>query len=237
MSGDAVGTASSESGEGAELIESYLAAVATGLIGPRRWRSEVIAELRDGLAEATRAYATATGAPGAAASAAVAEFGPPRDVAAGFREVAAAGLARRVAVGLLASGPVAASAWVAAMGASGIAPWDGGLAGPWRLLPGLGAALAVAVPAAMLVLAVTGRTGHRWGSTRPRLAPAAAVIATGACAVGDVVMLTAVGVWLGGTAAPTAWPVLAAAAGFSGIRCLLAGCAARRCLLAQARLA
>lgn len=223
---------------GAEVIEEYLATVAAGLVGPRRWRSEVIAELRDGLAEAAEAHRGCTGLPGEAA--AVAEFGPARDVLDGFVVVAAGGLARRVAVVLLMSGPVAAAVWVAAMAASGIPPWIGGLAGPWRLLPGVGVVLAVAVPAALLAVAATGRAGYRWGAARPRLAPAAAGIATGVCAAADAVMLAAVGVWLAGGAPPmntaaAAWPVLVAVA-VSGARCLLAGWASRRCLLARARL-
>jgi hypothetical protein len=219
---------------GPEAIEDYLAAVAAGLVGPRRWRSEVIAELRDGLAEAAEAHRRSTGAPGEAA--AVAEFGSPRDVLAGFVAIGAGSRARRAAVGLLISGPLAAAVWVAAMATSGIAPWSGGLAGPWRLLPGVGGAVAVAVPAALLAVAMTGRAGSRWATARPRWAPAAAALATSACAVGDVLMLAAVGAWLISTAAPAGWPALATAAGFSGIRCLLAGRASRHCLAARARL-
>jgi hypothetical protein len=48
---------------GAGLIEEYLAAVAVGLVGPRRWRSEVIAELRDELAEAAEGHRRSTGSP------------------------------------------------------------------------------------------------------------------------------------------------------------------------------
>ena len=217
---------------GAGVVEDYLAAVAVGLIGPRRWRADVIAELRDGLAEACEAHRRSTGSAGEAA--AVAEFGSPRDVIAGFVAVGAAGLARRVAMGLLASGPVAATAWVAAMSASGTAPWGGGLAGPWRLLPWVGVVLAIAVPAAVLVLVLTGRAGHRWGAARPGLAPAAAGLATSACAVGDVVMLAAAGAWLLSTVVPAAWPLLAAV-GFSGVRCLLAGWASRRCRTCRSR--
>jgi hypothetical protein len=195
----------------------------------------VIAELRDGLTEATEMHHRALGSPGEAA--AVAEFGSPHAVTAGFNAVGAGRLARRAALGLLASGPAAATLWVAAMAASGIAPWHSGLAGPWRSLPGMAAVLAVAVPAALLVLAVTSRSGYRWGAARPRLAPAAAGLATGACAVGDVVVLAAVGTWLISTATPAVGPALVAAVVVSGVRCLLAGWASRRCLAARARLA
>ena len=125
------------------------------------------------------------------------------------------------------SGPVAAAVWVAAMATSGIAPWDVGLAGPWRLLPGVGVVLAMAVPTALLALALTGRAGHRWADARPRLAPTAAGLATSVCTVGDVVMLAAVGTWLLSTVTPATGPLLAAV-GFSGVRCLLAGWASRR---------
>ena len=213
-------------------IEEYLAVVQKGLIGPARWRSEVIVELRDGLVDAADAHRRAMGS--SDERAVVAQFGSPQEVLAGFLANGAARLARRVAMGVLASGPLAATAWAAAMATSGVAPWQSGLAGPWRVLPGVGVVLAVALPAALLVLAVAGRAGHRWGAARPQLAPTAAGLAAGACAVGDVVMLGAVGVWQLATAGPTVWSVLVVAAGFSGFRCLLAGCAARRCLAARA---
>jgi MFS family permease len=145
-------------------VEDYLATVAAGLIGPRRWRSEVIAELRDGLVEATQAHRVSAGSLNAAAAAAVTEFGPPEPVLAGLIPIGAGGLARQVVVGLLASGPVAASVWVAAMAGSGNPPWQGGLAGSWRLLPWVGVVLGIVVVAAVLVLLVTGRPGYRWGT-------------------------------------------------------------------------
>lgn len=216
-------------------VERYLAVVEQGLVGPRRWRTEVITELRDGLTEAAHAHTASPGAPGEAA--AVADFGSPQAVLGGFSAVRAADLAHRVAVGLLASGPVAATVWVSAMATSGIAPWRNGLVGPWRSLPGIGVLVAVAVPAALVVLALTGRAWYRRGTSRPRLAPTAAGVATGATAAADLVMLATVGAWLMGAAAPPAWPALLAAAGVSGARCLLAGWAARRCLRTRARLA
>lgn len=236
MAGDEVSPAAPEPAfRDGGPVERYLAVVQDGLVGPWRWRREVIAELRDGLAEAARSHAASAAAPGEAA--AVAEFGSPRAVLDGFIAVRAASLANRVARGLLASGPVAAAVWVAAMATSGTAPWRSGAVGPWRLLPGVGVLVVVAVVASLLVMAVTGRAGYRWGVTRPRLAPAAAGVATTACAAADIVMLVAVGVWLVGAGAPAGWPMLVVAAAVSGGRCLLAGCAARRCLLTRARLA
>lgn len=234
MAGDDLSPGTANAGlDDAGPVAEYLAVVEAGLIGPRRWRTDVIAELRDGLAEAAQAHRAATGSPGEVA--AVAEFGPPRVLLAGFVANAAATLARRVAVGLLVSGPVAAAGWVAAMATSGIAPWQHGLTGPWLLLPAVGVVVAVAVPAALLAVALTGRAGYRWGAAHPRWAPAAAGLATGACAVGDAVMLGAVGMWLISTPTPVG-PVLAAAAVLSGCRFLLAGWASRRCLVTRARL-
>lgn len=218
-------------------IEDYLSAVAAGVVGPPRWRSDVLAELRDGLSEAADAYRSTGASPGEAAARATAQFGAPSLVAAGFAAVGAANLARRVARLVLASGPVAALCWVAAMAASGIAPWNAGLVWPWRVLPVVGVVVALAVNAALLALAMTGRVAHRWGAARPRLAPAAAVVATGACAVADVVMLAATGVWLIASAVPVAWPVVVVAGGFSATRGLVAGWAARRCRAARARVA
>jgi hypothetical protein len=107
----------------AQPIESYLAQVTAALPGPAR--ADIVAELRDGLLDATDAHVSAGLAPPAAAQAAVAEFGHPAQVAAAFRPGLAASQARHVAATLLATG----LAWAAAARASHIGVHD---APPWQ---------------------------------------------------------------------------------------------------------
>jgi hypothetical protein len=92
------------------VLGGYLAAVARRLPGRRATRRDVLDELRDGLLEATTAYERDGLTPAAAATAAVAEFGPPREVAAAHAGELLLAQARHGAwwvLGLL----VAAGAW------------------------------------------------------------------------------------------------------------------------------
>jgi hypothetical protein len=64
-------------------IDGYLSEVAAVLPGPARARDDIIAELRSGLLDAADAYRAAGHSPDEAAAAATAEFGDPRQIAAG----------------------------------------------------------------------------------------------------------------------------------------------------------
>jgi hypothetical protein len=96
-----------------QLADAYLAGVATRLPGPSRARGGIIAELRAGLLDATGAHHHAGLPVGSAAAPAVSEFGDPRQVAAAFRPGLAISQARRVALTLLATGPLIGLLWVA----------------------------------------------------------------------------------------------------------------------------
>lgn len=91
---------------GPSLIEGYLAALAADLPAP------VIAELADGLGETHRSYLAQGLDPGAAARAAVAEFGEPQMIVAAFTE---ASRGRRAARRLLAAGPAVGLCWAIAL--------------------------------------------------------------------------------------------------------------------------
>lgn len=95
-------TAESEPG----LIRGYLAGLAA------RLPASVVEELADGLTETYRFYLSRGLAPEAAAAAAVAEFGPAEEIAAGFAQV---NPARHAARRLLGIGPVVGACWVAAL--------------------------------------------------------------------------------------------------------------------------
>jgi HAAS domain-containing protein len=223
-------------------IEGYLAAVTTGLPGPPRARAGVVAELRSGLLDAVDAHRSAGLPPAEAALAAVREFGDPDRVAAAFRAELAAGQARRVAVTLLATGPLVGLLWIATALASHLIVL---LGRPWQLTglsPGLRAGmplLAVAVGvtawAALLGIAATGRL-TRWLPARPRRAPTAAAVA-GFGAVGadglGLLLLVAQLATAPGKLSPLPAAVAAAA---SLARLLFARRAARDCLTTRASL-
>lgn len=191
-----------------------------------------MAELEDGLWEASAAHHARGLPPEEAARAAVAEFGDPRAVGSGFGPELAAATGRRVGLALLTTGPLVGASWLLLAAAT----WRWAGQEPPTAL-GLVAALVglvlvVAVPAAVLSIAVSGRLS-RWLPTGPQVGATAAAVAASACVAGDLVLL-------GGLLASTvlaggvAWPTAVLAAGASSTRLGLAGWAACRCLAARA---
>jgi hypothetical protein len=197
-------------------------------------RAAILAELEDGRWAATTAKHAPRRSSEEAARAAVTEFGQPGTVAAGFGPELAAATGRRVGLGLLATGPLVGTSWLLVAAATWI--WAGreppAALGLVAALVGL--VLVVAVPAAVVAVAVSGRLS-RWLPAGPQVAATAAATAASACVAGDLVLLTgmlAATVLAGGMA----WPAGLLAAGASGVRLSLAGRAARRCLAARATL-
>ncbi len=88
------------------LIRGYLDTLAA------RLPASIAEELADGLTETYRFHLSRGLAPPAAAEAAVAEFGPAEEIAAGFIPV---NPARRAARRLLGIGPAVGACWVAAL--------------------------------------------------------------------------------------------------------------------------
>lgn len=234
-------SAGGQAGPGTLAVDAYLAEFTARLPGPARARGGIVAELRSGLLDAMDAHQSA-GLPAAqAALAAIREFGDPAQVAAGFRAEIAAGVARRVAVSLLVTGPLVGLLWIATAMASHLSLGPGQ---SWHwpdVLPGMGAGLVAAAAgvtawSAVLGIAATGRL-TRWLPTRPRRAPTAAAVAGygAVCADGLGLVLLAAGL----ATIPGKLSLLpaAAAAVASLIRLLLARRAARRCLSLRAGLA
>jgi hypothetical protein len=193
-----------------------------------------VAELEDGLWTATIAHHARGLPPEEAARAAVAVFGDPRIVGAGFGSELAAAIGRRAGLALLATGPLVGSCWLLLAAATW--KWTGQEppAALWLVAALVGLVLTVAVPAAVLSVAVSGRLS-RWLPTGAQVGATAAAVAAGACVVGDLVLLgglLASAVLAGGVA----WPAALLAAGASSARLSLAGRAARRCLAARAML-
>jgi hypothetical protein len=217
-------------------IGSYLAEIAAGLEGPDGVCRDILAELGAGVADATDAYRCAGLNPVQAARAAIAEFGSPDRVAAGFRGELAAAQARRTAVTLMVIGPLTGALWFAAAVASHIGrlglPWE------WASLPAgaqlathlAAIALAAAVGSTLFTLAVTGRL-TRWLPARPA---AAAAIAAGSLAAVDIALLAALIILAASMPGRLAAVPVAAAAAASLVRLSLAARAARNCLTVRA---
>jgi hypothetical protein len=223
---------------GRDAVDDYLAAVADRLTGPAAARVAITDELRDGLLETLERHLARGRSRQEATAAAVAEFGDPATVAAAFAPELAAAQARRVALGLLATGPLVGLAWIAAVAANALPPWRQQLTGPWLALPLVGLAMLVACPALGLTVAATGRLARRLGRLGRRASlPATAVVVAGLAAV--VVDLTMLAMMAGQaltTAGPDVWAPIVTAAGASLTRVTLAGRATRRCLATRASL-
>jgi len=167
------------------LIRDYLAALAAELPAP------VVAELADGLEQTHRHYLGQGLDPGAAARAAVAEFGEPQVVVAAFTSASSA---RRAARELLVIGPVVGACWGAALVINRAWAWPV----PTGVRVLLGAALITVI--GLLAAAAFGR--------RYRSATRAAAAGCAGIAVLDATVAIAVTL-----AVPAViWPVIVAAA-------------------------
>jgi hypothetical protein len=185
------------------LIADYLGVLSGQLPGP------VTEELADGLDE-TYQHCLGLGLdPGAAAEAAVAEFGDPRLIVAEF---ARASPARHAARRLLEIGPVAGGCWTVAL--------ITGRAWTWHLPLVAGIAAGLALGTVIVLLAVAAR------STRYRATAGAGAAGCTGVAVLDIAMITGVL-----TADPAvSWAVIVAVAvsagrlAFSACYCVQACC-------------
>jgi hypothetical protein len=218
---------------GRDAVADYLAAVAARLTGPATARVAICDELRDGLLETLERHLARGRSHQQATAAAIAEFGDPATVAAAFGPELAAVQARRVALGLLATGPLVGLAWIAAVAANAMPPWRLQLSGPWLALPLVGLAVAVAGPALGLTVAATGRLGG--AGRRATLPPTTAATAALAAVVADLTLLASItGQLLAGPGPSVVWAPVVLAAGASLTRATLAGRALRRCLASRA---
>jgi hypothetical protein len=227
---------------GGTAVEGYLAEVAARLPGPARAHSGIVAELRSGLLDAADAHRSAGLPPAEAARVAIHEFGAPAQIAAGFGAEIAASQARRVAIALLATGPLVGLLWIATAAASHLAlpvapPWH--WTGRSSGLPvGIGlVAVAAGVTAwsALVGIATTGRL-TRWLPSRPRRAPTAAAVAGFGAVSADGVGLALLAAQLATAPGELSPALAAAAAAASLVRLMLARRAACHCLATRASL-
>jgi hypothetical protein len=117
------------------VISAYVRQVAKDLPGPRGLRRDVLAELADGLHDAAHAYRRAGLSAHDAERRAVADAGPPADVAAAYRPELLAAQAGRTATLFALSMPALTLAWMLS----------------WRLWPPAGAAMSPSEPSSRLV--------------------------------------------------------------------------------------
>ena len=223
-------------------VDAYLRAVAAGLPGPPRARSDILAELRSGLLDAIDARRCAGLPAQDATEGAITEFGDPRQVASAFRPHLAMSRARRTALTLLATGPPVGLLWIAAATASHITVR---LAPPWQwpgapllspaAIPAAGAAILIVVASVLATIAATGKL-TRWLPASPRTSTATAATAGFAAAAADLAILALLATQLAsapGTLAPL--PVATATVA-SLTRLTLARRAASKCLAIRATL-
>ena len=94
-----------------DAVATYLSDVAAQLYGPRRRRAQVIAELRDGLDQATEDN-LATGLSPDQAAAAITQFGDPEAVGDAFSGELATAYARRTIAWFIGTGPLVGIWWL-----------------------------------------------------------------------------------------------------------------------------
>lgn len=170
------------------VLDRYLDALSALLSGPAGFRKEILAEIEDGLIEATTDAVAAGAEPAAAAQAAVEDCGDPQEVAAAYAPEVSATNARRVALTLLLSGPAVGVLWLAAVAPDAFPPWDHAIAALDAAFSLIGPALVVGVPAAILAVAATGQLS-RWLSARSSVPSASATLAAGAAGIADISLL------------------------------------------------
>lgn len=164
------------------IVAAYVADLEARIPGWRRARRSALAELADGLHDATTVYCSRGMDPEGAAARAVHDCGPPSVVAAEFVAVLTDGQARRTALTLLLTGPLVGVLWLVTL-EPGQAP-DATL----RRMPALGVLVAVAAAAGVLALLATG-PGIRGLPIECPAPCRAAATACAAAAAADVIVL------------------------------------------------
>jgi hypothetical protein len=194
-----------------DALATYLSDVAAQLYGPRR-RAEILAELRDGLHQATEDNIAAGLSPDQAAMAAITQFGAPEAVADAFSGELATAYARRTIAWFIATGPLVGIWWLLLLRPS---PWRTGLIALIAAIPVL-PLIVIAIATAGGTFATTGRLMRWLPETGPRRALAATTAIATLCIIGDLTMIN-IFVVSGAPTRPLA--VIAIAASLTRITC------------------
>jgi hypothetical protein len=187
--------ATSTSANSAGELATYLSDLAAELRGPRRRREAILAELCDGLEQATEDR-IAGGLPAdQATGAAITQFGRARAVADAFAGELATAYARRTIAWFIATGPLVGVWWLLLLDPS---PWRTGLIALVAAIPVI-PLIAIAMITASGTLATTGRLMRWLPETGPRSALAATSAIAVLCMIIDLTMITIVMVSSGPT--------------------------------------
>jgi hypothetical protein len=167
-------------------LATYLSDLAAQLHGPRRRREAILAELRDGLDQATEDNLAAGLPPDQAAAAAMTQFGTPQAVAHAFGGELATAHARRTIAWFIATGPLVGIWWLLLLHPS---PWRTGLIALLAAIPVI-PLIVIAIATAGGTLATTGRLMRWLPETGPRRALAATSAIAMLCMIIDLTMIT-----------------------------------------------
>jgi len=166
-------------------VAAYLDDLDTKLLGPRRHRSRILIELRDGLDVATDVHLAAGMTVERAQVAAVAQFGNPQEVAEAFGGELATTYARRAVATYIATGPLVGIWWLLLLQPD---LWRTGPIATIAAIPVL-PLIAIAIAVAGGTLATTGRLMRWLPETSPRGAAAATIAVAGVSVVADLTMI------------------------------------------------
>ncbi|MDJ1138115.1 permease prefix domain 1-containing protein [Streptomyces iconiensis] len=213
----------------ADPIESHVAALDATLHGPVRLKARMMAEVREGLTDATAAR-TAGGMPSEhAAREAVREFGTAKELAPGFQRELTVAQTRHTARAVALTAPFLIICWLLIWTSDHGPGWQQPGAARLLTLPLAVVAVAAAGAAAaallgLAALAATGTLARRLPT--PRRLPAA--VAWSGTAVGIAMALATL--TLGVTSALTAdWPLLACAGALTAASHGVVATSARTC--------
>jgi HAAS len=166
-------------------IAEYLDELSARLLGPRRRRAQILAELRDGLNQATEEHLAAGMSAQQAQTAAVAQFGSPPAVADAFAGELATAYARRTLALYVLTGPLVGIWWLLLRQPD---PWRAGLIALLAAIPVL-PLVVIAIATAAGTLASTGRLMRWLPEAAPGRALAATAVIAGLCIGGDLTMI------------------------------------------------
>jgi hypothetical protein len=167
-------------------VATYLSDVAAQLYGPRRRREAILAELRDGLDQATEDNIAAGLSPNRAAATAISQFGTPQAVGDAFSGELATAYARRTIALFIVTGPLVGIWWLLLLQPS---PWRTGLIALLAAIPVL-PLLIIAIATAGGTLATTGRLMRWLPETGPPRALAATIAIAAICIICDLTVIT-----------------------------------------------
>ncbi|MCM4081209.1 permease prefix domain 1-containing protein [Paractinoplanes hotanensis] len=194
------------------LVAAYLDDLGTKLPGPRRHRSQILIELRDGLDVATEVHLAAGMTAERAQAAAVAQFGSPQEVADAFAGELTTTYARRVVATYIATGPLVGIWWLLLLRPD---PWQTGPIAMIAAIPAL-PLIAIAIAVAGGALATTGRLMRWLPETSPQGAAAATIAVAGVSVAAD---LTMIGLLAASATASALLAIMAVATSVSRIVC------------------